>query len=62
MYKLKRNHIIEYTWKVIWWVLIGRLAEGTKEKVAEGQGGFRSGRDCVNKIFVLKKLVVKYNM
>ena len=42
------------------WVLISIVMESTKEQVAEEQGGFRSGRGCTNKIFVLKQLVKKY--
>ena len=35
-------------------VLINRVIESTKEHVAEEQGGFRSGRGCIDRIFVLK--------
>ena len=36
------------------------MIESTKEQVAEEQGGFRSGRGCISRIFVLKQLVEKY--
>ena len=35
-------------------VFIIRVRESTKEQVAEEQGGFRSGRGCIDQIFVLK--------
>ena len=41
-------------------VLISRVIESTIEQVAEDQGGFRSGRGCINRIFVLKRLIEKY--
>ena len=41
-------------------VLISRVIESTKEQVAEEQGGFRSGRGCIDQIFVLNQLVEKY--
>ena len=34
--------------------------ESTKEQVTEEQGGFRSGKGCIDQIFVLKQLVEKY--
>ena len=36
------------------------LVESTKEKVAKEEGGFRSGRRCIDHIFALKQLVEKY--
>ena len=41
-------------------VLISRVTESTKEKEAEEKGGFRSGRGCIDQIFVLKQSVEKY--
>ena len=41
-------------------VLISRVIESTKEQVADGKGGFRSVRGCIDQIFVLKHLVEKY--
>ena len=35
------------------------MIERTKEWVAEEQGGFRSGKGCIDQIFVLKQLVEK---
>ena len=40
--------------KVYGRVFIIRVRESTKEQVAEEQGGFRSGRGCIDQIFVLK--------
>ena len=40
--------------------MISRVMENTKEEVAEEQRGFRSGRRCIDQIFVLKQLVEKY--
>ena len=39
--------------------MISRGSESTKENVAKEQGGFRSGRGCVDHIFVLKQVVEK---
>ena len=36
------------------------MIESTKEQVEEEQRGFRSGRGCIDQIFVLKQLVEKY--
>ena len=36
------------------------VIERTKEQVAEEQGGFRSGRGCIDQKFVLKQLDEKY--
>ena len=36
------------------------MIEGTKEQVAKEQGGFRSGRGCIDQIFVLKQWIKKY--
>ena len=41
-------------------VLISRVAESTKEYVAEEQGGFRSGGGFADQMFLLKQLVQKY--
>ena len=40
--------------------MIKRVIENTKEQVAEEQGGFGSGRGCIDQLFVLKQLVEKY--
>ena len=40
--------------------MISIVTESTKEQVAEEQRGFRSGRGCIDQIFVLKQLVEKY--
>ena len=36
------------------------MIQSTKEQVAEEQGGFRSGRGCIDQLFVLKQLAEKY--
>ena len=36
------------------------MVESTKEQVAEEQGGFRSGRGCIDQIIILKQFVEKY--
>ena len=40
--------------------MISRVIESTKEQVVEEQGRFRSGRECVDQIFILNQLVEKY--
>ena len=55
-----RNNCIEYTGKICGRVLINIVIESVKEQVAEEQGGFRSSRGCIDKLFVLKQLVEKY--
>ncbi len=37
-----------------------RLMEVTEGKLSEEQGGFRKGRECVNQIFTMKRLVEEY--
>ena len=58
---------IEYTWKNIWngrVIEISRMIESTKEQVASyiymEEGGFRSGRGCIDQIFVMKQVVEKH--
>ena len=46
--------------KIYGMVLISKVIESTKNQVAEEQGGFRSGRGCIDQIFILKQLVEKY--
>ena len=41
-------------------VMMSRVIETTKEQVAEEQGRIRSGRGCIDQIFVLKQLVEKH--
>ena len=45
--------ILSITRKIYGRVLISRLIEITVEQVAEEQGGFRSHRGCVDRIFIL---------
>ena len=40
--------------------MINRVIENTKEQIAEEQGGLKSGRRCIDQIFVLKQLVERY--
>ena len=35
------------------------MIESTKEQVAEEQAGFRSGRGCIDQMFVVKQFVEK---
>ena len=49
--------ILSIPGKIYGRVLINRVIESTKEQVAEEQGGFRSGRGCIDQIFILKRLV-----
>ncbi len=37
-----------------------RLMEVTEGKLSKEQGGFRKGRECVNQIFTVKRLVGEY--
>ena len=39
--------------------MINRVIESTKEQIAKEHGGLRSGRRCIDKIFVLKQLIEK---
>ena len=41
-------------------LLISGVIEKTKEWVPEEQGGFRSGRGCIDHIFVLKELCMAF--
>ena len=41
-------------------VLISRVMGSTNEQLVEEQGRFRSGRGCIDQIFVLKQLVEKW--
>ena len=41
-------------------VLISRVVENMKEQVAEEQRGFRSGRESIDQILILKQLVYGY--
>ncbi len=43
--------------KVCGRILTKRLMEVTEGKVSEEQGGFRNGRECVDQIFAMKRLV-----
>ena len=52
--------ILSIPGKIYGKVLISRVIGNTKEQVAEEQGGFRSGRGCIDQIFVLKQLVEKH--
>ena len=51
--------ILSISGKIYGRVLISRVIESTKEQVAEDQGRFRSGRGCIDQIFVLEQLVEK---
>ena len=46
--------ILSIPGKIYGRVLIRRMIESTKEQLAEEQGGFRSGRGCIDQIFVLR--------
>ena len=52
--------ILSIPGKIYGRILIDRVKESTKKQVEEEQGGFRSGRGCIDQIFVLKQLVEKY--
>ena len=52
--------ILSIPGKIYGRVLIRSMIESTKEQVVEEQGGFRSGRGCIDQIFVLKLLVEKH--
>ena len=52
--------ILSISGKIYGKLLITRVMEGTKKQVTEEQGEFRSGKGCIDQIFVLKQLVEKY--
>ncbi len=41
-------------------VLNERLIQVTEEKVINEQGDFRKGKECVDQIFVMKRIVEEY--
>ena len=53
----KRISILDIPAKIFGRVLVSIVMENTKKQGAKEQGGFRSGRGCIDQISVLKQLI-----